>query len=939
MGIHALPADTVRTIGAFQGLHDAAAVVKELLDNAFDAHATAVTIEISSNTLDSIQVRDNGHGIPAVDRALVARPHCTSKISTENDLRAIGGSSLGFRGEALASIAELSGSLTITTRVEGEQIATSLKINQRGEIEGQDRSSFPVGTTVKATDFMKSNPVRKQVLLKSAEKTLTKVKHMLQSYAFARPAVRVSLRVIKAKNESLNWVYAPKPGANAEDVVLGIAGTRTVSQCTWAIMEDQGFTMQAFLPKADVNANKIGGFGSFLSVDSRPVSSSRGIPKQIAKIFREMLKKANPAIENVKDPFIYLQLSCPPASYDANVEPAKDDVLFEDPDMVLQLARSLFSAVYRINESTELREWEHASSVTPNRPARANKNTLLSPGTQAALAELSNDVEFEAVDIDENHPKQPAGGQNQHTADITAEVGSQVGSKAFRSSMYGCDEEDLDLINVRPSTGRTEADFEELRQARKDVNLSNPWVIAKLNAPRKRAAHTQEENQGEITSSNASNTLDRSTMLTARQAIDLEAPGLPTPRPSSPSPPRASFHPSDYVPMDRFGRDGRLIGAQAFPTPQQVPGLQPFISSPHGQESQRQEARQAPMYDHTLSLQASQSGTALQDIPSAPQRRHRANNEQHSSCNPPFKPSGKYQDWQERRATNRRSKKMMRPPRDVAGLVVQGELGDLVEDPRPLTPPRRNRDMRDFVTNLDLTADESAGSMIERRNYPPRRHANSLDSVFGQNNVNEYGNRAPPVGMLSGRGFVPASELAALEARTGTFDNSKTKPAKRRRTSEGRALTEIDPNVEGAGSEHINQKQMHPRERTISRRRSTAGGSRTMRSKSAQLPLERTPNGHAVQNLSLPVSTSEEAIARLATKIDEDCSIAGFKQAAADMYDAFANKPGSEAISHLTARLHELLVSRVSAGEMVQDLGSLLSDAFDAHCGVSPEDT
>ena len=97
MGIHALPIDTIRTLGASQVLNDATSVAKELLDNAFDAHATSIAVEISSNTLDSIQVRDNGHGIPAVDRNLVARPHCTSKISDEADLRVIGGSSLGFR--------------------------------------------------------------------------------------------------------------------------------------------------------------------------------------------------------------------------------------------------------------------------------------------------------------------------------------------------------------------------------------------------------------------------------------------------------------------------------------------------------------------------------------------------------------------------------------------------------------------------------------------------------------------------------------------------------------------------------------------------------------------------------------------------------------------------------------------------------------------------
>jgi DNA topoisomerase VI subunit B len=102
-----------------------------LIDNALDARATSIAVEIYANTVDSIQVRDNGHGIPPQDRPLVARRYCTSKLTNAEDLASIGGSSLGFRGEALASAAEMSGGMTVTTRVEGEQVATALKIDHR----------------------------------------------------------------------------------------------------------------------------------------------------------------------------------------------------------------------------------------------------------------------------------------------------------------------------------------------------------------------------------------------------------------------------------------------------------------------------------------------------------------------------------------------------------------------------------------------------------------------------------------------------------------------------------------------------------------------------------------------------------------------------------------------------------------------------------------
>jgi DNA mismatch repair protein MutL len=141
-GIHALPPSTVKQIGSSQPLADPSSVVKELIDNALDARATAIFVEMSANAIDSIQVRDNGHGIPPDDRELVCRRYCTSKIREFEDLKEIGGKWLGFRGEAMASMVEMSGSLSITTRVDGEAVAVSLKIARAGEVAELDAPTF-----------------------------------------------------------------------------------------------------------------------------------------------------------------------------------------------------------------------------------------------------------------------------------------------------------------------------------------------------------------------------------------------------------------------------------------------------------------------------------------------------------------------------------------------------------------------------------------------------------------------------------------------------------------------------------------------------------------------------------------------------------------------------------------------------------------------------
>lgn len=143
MPIEALPQKTIRAIGSTSVISDPYSVVKELIDNALDASATSLQIEISQNTVDIIQLKDNGHGISPEDQQFVCKRAFTSKIRTLDDLKNVGGSSLGFRGEALASAAEMSGVLAVTTRVESEVAGRCSKYGRNGEVIGYaDLASF-----------------------------------------------------------------------------------------------------------------------------------------------------------------------------------------------------------------------------------------------------------------------------------------------------------------------------------------------------------------------------------------------------------------------------------------------------------------------------------------------------------------------------------------------------------------------------------------------------------------------------------------------------------------------------------------------------------------------------------------------------------------------------------------------------------------------------
>ena len=137
MPIAALPPSTARAIGSTLVIADACSVVKELLDNALDAAASSILVEISKNTVDVIQVRDNGHGISPDDYPQVCKRNFTSKIRTLEDLRDLGGRCLGFRGEALASACEMVGSLSISTKTETQAVGSKLTYSRTGDLVRQ----------------------------------------------------------------------------------------------------------------------------------------------------------------------------------------------------------------------------------------------------------------------------------------------------------------------------------------------------------------------------------------------------------------------------------------------------------------------------------------------------------------------------------------------------------------------------------------------------------------------------------------------------------------------------------------------------------------------------------------------------------------------------------------------------------------------------------
>ncbi|KAL8964672.1 MAG: hypothetical protein Q9183_004288, partial [Haloplaca sp. 2 TL-2023] len=577
MSIATLPAQTIRAIGSGQVLTDSASVVKELVDNALDAHSTSITIEISANALDVIQVKDNGHGIAPADHALVCKRYCTSKIKDMEDLATIGGTSLGFRGEALASAVEMSGGLVLSTRIAGEATGVSLKVSHNGEVENQSRVPQAVGTTVRVTEFLKSLPVRRQTALKNSAKQLAKVKRTLQAYALARPSVRFSLKVLKAKSDKDNWTYAPKSEASVSDAAIKVLGKKLIDCCQWHV-----YCPETVDDKDDLSA--ICNAGQYLAMDSRPVSCTRGTLKQIVQLFKSYLNNANSAAnQKLTNPFLCMNIICPSGAYDANVEPAKDDVLFTDPNRVIYLVESLFKSIYGVLESKNQNVTNGKPSVPRPRGfelllARKPPPEAVSPerlGAQGIHPDVPNLIPpteknaFETIQSPTASSMRSDLTQPQITRETHADntdKGLSVTSipprrqtngdgQAWRRSMYAEDPDEELNLGKDASPLHSSEDEEDL----KDVKVFNPWTLAKLNAP------LRSQKQTESSSDNLGSNNQLPTPARRRsdhigdlssplpQPIVTSTPGLPSPAKSSNANEPSSPEPFPY-PQKAWGR-------------------------------------------------------------------------------------------------------------------------------------------------------------------------------------------------------------------------------------------------------------------------------------------------------------------------------------------------------------------------------------------------
>ena len=315
MSIRQLPDTLINQIAAGEVVERPASVVKELVENALDAGARRIDIDLEEGGVRLIRIRDDGGGIPPEELPLAVTRHATSKIASIDDLEAV--ATLGFRGEALPSVASVS-RFSLTSRHHAAEHGAMLQVDG-GRIGQVAPQSHPTGTTVEVRDLFYNVPARRKFL--RAERTeLSHIEEWLRSLALARPDVE--LRVSHNGKPSRRW---KGEGDLLSDVRLHEALGQDFARNTLRVDHSgAGLRLHGWI--AQPAYNRASTDQQYLYVNGRAVRD-RSVAHAVRQAFSDVLFHG-------RHPAYVLFLELDPRGVDVNVHPAKHEVRFRESRLV-----------------------------------------------------------------------------------------------------------------------------------------------------------------------------------------------------------------------------------------------------------------------------------------------------------------------------------------------------------------------------------------------------------------------------------------------------------------------------------------------------------------------------------------------------------------------------------------------------------------------------
>jgi len=316
MPIRRLPEHLINKIAAGEVVERPASVVKELVENALDAEATAIVVDLTDGGAALVRVADDGLGISADELPTALERHATSKLQHDADLEAI--ATLGFRGEALSAICAVS-RFTITSRARGAADATRLA-GQGGVVAQSWSIPAETGTTVEVRDLFFNTPARLKFLKSPATEASASLR-VLTQLALAHPAAQ-----LRVGNNGRSVLTAPR-AADRRDRIGAVWGWDVAARLLPVGREERGIGIEAWLSPPD------------LSRGSREhiVVIVNGRPVRDPALLQATLDAYRPLLPRDRFPLVVLSLTLPPPDVDVNVHPTKAWVRFRHPRLAQEV--------------------------------------------------------------------------------------------------------------------------------------------------------------------------------------------------------------------------------------------------------------------------------------------------------------------------------------------------------------------------------------------------------------------------------------------------------------------------------------------------------------------------------------------------------------------------------------------------------------------------
>jgi len=325
MAITLLDDNLINQIAAGEVVDRPASIVKELMENSIDAGANRIIVKVSQAGLEKIVVEDNGVGMSAEDIPMAFLRHATSKIAVEEDLYRI--STMGFRGEALPSIASVSRVEIFSKRDDDNGVYGYL---EAGEIKKLEPHAFPRGTRIVVSDLFFNTPARRKFLRSSVSEGRN-IYDAVARYALARPDI--SFTYITDKK-----VFFKTPGhGNLKEVLLTIYGKEFTQYLKEISYEGNDYCLSGLISSPEVSRRNRK--NQLLFVNNRPVKSPV-FYKAIDTAYRGLLVSQ-------EKPLAFISLKVPPDGVDVNVHPQKLEIRFKDEKAVFSVISEACSKILR----------------------------------------------------------------------------------------------------------------------------------------------------------------------------------------------------------------------------------------------------------------------------------------------------------------------------------------------------------------------------------------------------------------------------------------------------------------------------------------------------------------------------------------------------------------------------------------------------------------